>query len=178
MAVDTPEHAAASLLYVGRSTIISVASSSSAQKADMTVATASAGGSTASSSVPRKRLGGLQEEVRQLKELIFLPLMRPELFQQHGESGSGPQGIMSAVLTVARIVRRPSTSSRRSPARPPGYRQDFSRPLHQLLLPTTFANFHNLWTRALLFVPRQDRSSDTKSVSRCPQERHERHHHR
>lgn len=40
--------------------------------------------STAPSSSAR-RLGGLDAEVKQLREMIFLPLMRPELFREHGE---------------------------------------------------------------------------------------------
>ncbi|PWN23403.1 AAA-domain-containing protein [Microstroma glucosiphilum] len=89
---DTPENAVASLLHVGRSTHIAIVSSPSVQREDGPVSLASAGGDAASSSAPRKRLGGLQEEVRQLKELVFLPLMRPELFQQHGLQP--PRGVL------------------------------------------------------------------------------------
>lgn len=86
--IRTSEEAVASLLHVGRSTRVNIISSTPTQKIDGAASTASARGDAASTSVPRKRLGGLQEEVRQLKELVFLPLMRPELFQQHGESDS------------------------------------------------------------------------------------------
>lgn len=46
----------------------------------------------ASSSAPYSDLGGLQEEVREMRKLIELPLLRPELFEQYGLTP--PRGVL------------------------------------------------------------------------------------
>lgn len=87
-APSTPQEAQTALISIMRQSNVTI-SRQKRQKPQQSTASASVTTSLATPSPslnPKLNLGGLDEEVKLMRELVFLPLMRPDLFEQHSES--------------------------------------------------------------------------------------------
>lgn len=92
--LSTPAEAQASIRSVDRATIVSlnIAFKTSGSTSSSPPQANGAASPEAGPSTSRRQLGGLQEEMKQLQELVYLPLMRPELFEDHGLQP--PRGVL------------------------------------------------------------------------------------